>query len=283
MKLPEILREPLVHFLLIGLGLFVLYGRVAGESADSRSIEVSREQIAGISRQFQSAWNRTPTQPEMTGLINAYIRDEVLYREGVAMGLEADDPVIKRRIRQKLEVVSEETSQQVAPTDTELNTYLRNNPDKFRLPTTVSFEQVFFSGDASIAEVEKKTTNALAALKTGTPVSGLSEATMLPASLNRTSMDVVARDFGAAFAKQLDALPLDAWQGPIASSFGAHVVRVTERMPATAPPLADVRPMVLREWENERRERNRAEAYRAMASNYRIVIDGRSAAGGAEP
>lgn len=106
---------------------------------------------------------------------------------------------------------------------------------------------------------------------------------MLPARLDRTTMDVVTRDFGAAFTQQLHALPLDTWQGPIASSFGAHLVRVSKRTAAAVPALDEVRPLVLREWENTRRERNRADTYQAMASNYRIVIDGKPQASGTTP
>lgn len=282
MKLPALFREPLLHFMLIGIGLFLLYGRLNVESADGRSIDISQEQIQSMSRQFQAYWNRTPTQQELTGLINSYVRDEVLYREGVAMGLDADDPVIKRRIRQKIDVMSEETGQQVAPSDAELDAYLRKHTDKFRRPAVISFEQVFFSGDAPMAEVDKKAADALAALRDGATASALGQPTMLPATLTRTSMDVVARDFGATFSKHLETLPLDAWQGPIASSFGAHLVRVTQRTSSAVPALADVRPLVLREWENERRERNRSSAYQAMAKNYRIVIEGKPGSAGSK-
>ncbi len=283
LKLSGFFREPLVHFLLIGLALFLLYGGVATESSDSRDITVSQEDIQGMAQQFEAHWNRSPTEQELTGLVDSYVRDEVLYREGVAMGLESDDPVIKRRIRQKLEVVTEETSQQVAPTDAELAAYLGRNPDKFRQPARVSFEQVFFSGDAPVADLEQRTAEALVALRAGAAAKAFGQSTMLPPNLTLTSVTVIARDFGAEFASKLETLPLDAWQGPIASGFGAHLVRISERTPASIPALAEVRPQVLREWENERRERNRVAAYRAMSDNYRITIEGRPAADGQTP
>ena len=271
MKLSGILREPLVHFLLLGLGLFLLYGRVAPESADSRTIEVNTARVDEMVRQFQAVWNRPPMASELQGLVDSYVRDEVMYREGVAMGLDANDPVIKRRVRQKLDVMSEEIGNQKAPTDAELSAYLSNNPEAFRQASVLSFEQVFFSGDAPAAEVERQSREALALLNKGTAAARVGQASMLPAQVVRMPADLVARDFGEDFAKRLESLPLNVWQGPIASGMGAHLVRISERQPAQLPALAAVRPQVLREWENDRRERNRAEVYQAMLKKYKVV------------
>lgn len=273
MKLPAFLREPLVHFLLLGLGLFLLYGRVAPENADSRRIEVSASRIDDLTRQFQAVWNRPPTPEELRGLIDSYVRDEVLYREGLAMGLDADDPVIKRRVRQKLEVMSEEAGYQLAPSDAELSEYLSKNADKFRQPSILSFEQAYFSGDAPAREVERQSREALTRLNQGAPLDSVGQATMLPATVTSMPADLVARDFGEEFAKTLETLPLNVWQGPIASGMGAHIVRITERKPSELPPLAAIRAQVLRDWENQRRERNRAEVFQGMLKNYTVVID----------
>lgn len=283
MKLSGILREPLVHFLLIGLGLFVLYGRVATEGSDSRTIEVSTARVQDLSRQYQAVWSRPPTATELQGLIDTYIHDEVMYREGLAMGLDKDDAVIKRRVRQKLDVISEEIGNQKAPSDAELNAYLAKNADVFRRAPILSFEQVFFSGDAPAETVERQSAEALAQLNKGAPLTSVGQATMLPATVTLMPADLVARDFGEEFAKQLESLPLNVWQGPIASGMGAHLVRITERKPSELPTLASIRPQVLREWENQRRVSNRAEVYQAMLKNYRIVIDPAVAESGSKP
>jgi parvulin-like peptidyl-prolyl isomerase len=282
-KLPKILREPLVHFLLIGLGLFLLYGRVASEGADSRTIEVTGDRVDEMARQFQAVWSRPPTANEMQGLIDTYIHDEVLYREGLAMGLDADDPVIKRRVRQKIDVISEEIGNQQAPTDAELNDYLAKHPNAFRRASILSFEQVFFSGDAPADVVERQSREALARLEQGAAPASVGQATLLPSSVSAMPADLVARDFGEDFAKRLESLPLNVWHGPIASGMGAHLVRITGRKPSELPPLAAIRPQVQREWENRRRERNRAEAYQSMLKNYRVVIDPAVAAAGPKP
>lgn len=283
MKLSGILREPLVHFLLIGLGLFLLYGRVATEGSDSRTIEVSTARVQDLARQFQAVWSRPPTATELQGLVDTYIHDEVLYREGLAMGLDADDPVIKRRVRQKVDVISEEIGNQQAPTDDELNDYLANNSDDFRRAPILSFEQVFFSGDAPADVVERQSREALAHLNEGAAPASVGQATMLPSSVRSMPADLVARDFGEEFTKRLESLPLNVWHGPIASGMGAHLVRITGRKPSELPPLAAIRPQVQREWENQRRERNRAEAYQAMLKNYRVVIDPAAATGDSTP
>ena len=283
MKLPQFLREPLVHFLLIGLGLFLLYGRVATEGSDSRTIEITGARVDEMARQFQAVWSRPPTVSEMQGLIDTYIHDEVLYREGLAMGLDADDPVIKRRVRQKVDVISEEIGNQQAPTDAELNDYLANNSDDFRRAPILSFEQVFFSGDAPADVVERQSREALARLNEGAAPASVGQATMLPSSVRSMPADLVARDFGEEFTKRLESLPLNVWHGPIASGMGAHLVRITGRKPSELPPLAAIRPQVQREWENQRRERNRAEAYQAMLKNYRVVIDPAAATADSTP
>ena len=282
-KLPAILREPLVHFLLIGLGLFLLYGRVATEGSDSRTIEITGARVDEMARQFQAVWSRPPTVSEMQGLIDTYIHDEVLYREGLAMSLDADDPVIKRRVRQKVDVISEEIGNQQAPTDAELNDYLANNSDDFRRAPILSFEQVFFSGDAPADVVERQSREALARLNEGAAPASVGQATMLPATVTLMPADLVARDFGEEFTKRLESLPLNVWHGPIASGMGAHLVRITGRKPSELPPLAAIRPQVQREWENQRRERNRAEAYQAMLKNYRVVIDPAAATADSTP
>ena len=275
----NLLREPVLHFLVIGLFLFLLYGRVAPESADSRTIEVSAARIESLENQFRAVWSRAPTPEERRGLIDSYVRDEVIYREGVAMGMDADDPVIKRRVRQKMEVMSEEAGEQLTPTDAELSAYLAKHPDKFRRPPVLSFEQVYFSGEATVADIDAWSKAALPALNRGAPASRFGQPTMLPSVIERQPLDLIARDFGEDFAGKLASLPVAVWQGPIGSGFGAHLVRINAREPAALPALAEIRTTVLREWENDRRERNRAESYRAMAADYRIIIDGKTVEG----
>lgn len=268
MNVRRLLREPLLHFLLLGLALFLLYGRVAiGDDGDR--IIVSQAQVEDLAAQHQKLWGRPPTPAELNGLVETFVRDEILYREGVALGLDQDDAVVKRRVRQKLEVLAEEEIARGAPTDAELSAYLASDPKRFTQPGAVAFEQVLFDPATPSAELSR----ALAAARRGTDVARLGRATMLPARVESTPLDLVARDFGAAFATELEQLPLGEWSGPVASAYGVHLVRVSARTPPVLPPLDAIRDVVTREWENARRERALAESYARLREEYDVEIE----------
>jgi hypothetical protein len=263
----RLLREPLLHFLLLGLALFLLYGRVS-TGDDGRRIVVSQAQVEDLAAQHQKLWGRPPTAAELDGLVETFIRDEILYREGVALGLDQDDAVVKRRVRQKLEVLAEEESARGAPTDAELAAYLASDPTRFTRPGAVTFEQVLFDSATASAQLSR----ALVAARRGADVATLGRATMLPSRVEAMPLDLVARDFGAAFAAQLEQLPLNEWSGPVASTFGVHLVRLSARTAPVLPPLDAVRDVVTREWENARRERALAESYRRLREEYDVEI-----------
>jgi parvulin-like peptidyl-prolyl isomerase len=263
-----LLREPLLHFLLLGLALFLLYGRVS-TGDDDRHIVVSQAQVDDLAAQHQKLWGRAPTPAELNGLVETFVRDEILYREGVALGLDQDDAVVKRRVRQKLEVLAEEEIARGAPTDAELSAYLASDPKRFTQPGIVTFEQVLFDSATASAELSR----ALAAARRGADVATLGRATMLPSRVASMPLDLVARDFGSAFAAQLERLPLNEWTGPVASTFGVHLVRLSARTPPVLPPLDAVRDVVTREWENARRERALAESYKRLREEYDVEIE----------
>jgi PPIC-type PPIASE domain len=269
----SVLREPILHFLLIGVVLFVAYGLITPVDKSGARIVVTQPMVDNLARQYQSLWSRPPSEQELAGLVDAYVRDEILFREGLALGLDRDDPVIKRRVRQKFEIMSEEQWAGAAPTDAELSAYLAQNAARFIQPARVSFEQVFFDGSQAVPVVERAVADARAALARGADPTRLGQPTMLPRRVDAAPLDLVARDFGAAFSEQLLKLPLGEWSGPQASGLGAHLVRVTARTPAALPPLQAVRQQVAREWENERRERSRNESYRQLRGRYAVVIE----------
>jgi hypothetical protein len=269
----RLLQEPLLHFLLIGLALFVLYGKVAAPNRAGMSIVVSEAMVDEMAREHEARWTRKPTDTELAGLVDAYVRDEILYREGLALGLDRDDALIKRRVRQKFEVIAEEQSAREAPSDADLAAYMTENAGRFLLPATVSFEQIFFDNEGTPADFERAVAAARVAVARGADARRLGQASMLPSRVANTAQDLVARDFGAGFARQVETAPLGQWSGPIASSFGAHLVRVTARTPAALPELDSIRRIVTREWENERRVSSRSESYQKLRSNYTVVIE----------
>ena len=241
----RLLGEPMLHFLLIGIALFGGYRCLSPGDAGGRQIVVTQGVVDDLVAQHVAARGREPSTTELNRLIESYLHDEILYREGVRLGLERDDIVVKRRVRQKIEMIAEEDASTRAPTDADLSAYLAANQARFIQPAIVTFEQVVI----------------------GAPL------TLLPQRMTRTPADLVARDFGAPFAAALEKVPVGEWVGPIESSFGAHSVRVSDRTPAVVPPLAAVRDHVVREWENERRQRARDDAYQKLRGEYQVSIE----------
>jgi hypothetical protein len=234
---------------------------------------VAQPEVRGLVQRFQATWNRAPTDAEIEGLVDWYVREEILYREGVGLGLDRDDPVIKRRVRQKMDVMLEESLDAVPPTDDELARYLQANAEAFSLPPTVSFTQVYLGASGTAGAATAVASQALAALAAGADPAALGRPTLLPPSLARAPLDVVSRDFGPQFAERLQQLPLVEWSGPVPSSFGEHLVRIEERTSAALPPLDTVRARVAREWELDRRARTADESYRKLRARYDVVVD----------
>ena len=263
-----LLREPLLHFLLIGLALFLLYGRVSPADSDSRRITISQSQVDGLVRQYQASYNRPPTRAELGGLIDTYVRDEVLFREGLSLGLDRDDAVIKRRVRQKYDLIAEE-EQRVDPTDADLTAYLKAHPAEFARPAVVSFEQLYFDPASTSPEAVEMVK---AALARGADPASLGQPSMLPARVASTSIELVARDFGDDFARQVALAPAGRWAGPLVSGIGVHLVRVTARAAPVLPPLGEVRTAVAREWESDRRTRSSEASYRKARANYEVIV-----------
>jgi PPIC-type PPIASE domain len=278
MRIRTLLGEPMLHFLLIGIALFAAYQWMAPVDSDGRRIVITQGVVDDLVTQHVAAKGREPSSTELNHLIESYVHDEILYREGVKLGLERDDIVVKRRVRQKIEVIAEEDASTRTPTDADLSAYLVANQARFIQPAILTFEQVFLGESTSGPEVVRAVAVTRAALRNGSDPEELGKPTLLPLRMTETPADLVARDFGASFAAALEKVPVGEWAGPIDSSFGAHYVRVSERTPAVAPQLAAVRDHVVREWENERRQRARNDAYARMRGEYEVSMEAKAPA-----
>jgi peptidyl-prolyl cis-trans isomerase C len=273
MRMRKLLAEPMLHFLLIGIALFGAYRWVSPGDSGGRRIVITQGVVDDLVTQHEAAKGREPSSTELNHLIESYVRDEILYREGVRLGLDRDDIVVKRRVRQKIEVIAEEDASTRAPSDADLSAYLTANQARFVQPAILTFEQVFLGHAASGPAVVRAVAITREGLRSGTDPEKLGKPTLLPRRMTRAPADLVARDFGASFADALENVPVGEWVGPIDSSFGAHYVRVADRTPAAAPQLAAVRDQVVREWENERRQRARNDAYGKMRGEYQVSIE----------
>ena len=272
------LREPLLHFLIIGTGLFFLYQVTrGGDESAPREIAISESRIEALAENFARTWMRPPTPQELRGLVDDYVKEEVFYREAIAMGLDRDDTVIRRRLRQKMEFVSEDAAAAAEPTDAQLQQFLTAHPEKFVEPARVTFQQVFVNaekrGDAARRDAER----ILAELQAGRGPAmpgAAGDPTLLPAGLEDASPQEISASFGDEFGKQLEVAPIDQWSGPIASSFGLHLVRVSTRSTSALPKLADIRPVVVREWQARQRSLAGDEFYASLRSKYEVRYEG---------
>lgn len=271
----RLLREPLLHFFLLGALLFVGYDLMHGRQRGTGDrIVVDDGVVAGIVQRYTGVWQRPPTAEELRGLVDGYIRDEVFYREGVAMGLQDNDIVVRRRVQQKLEVMAEEYGRQGPATEADLRTYLADHGERYKLPAQVSFEQVMFDPSLHRGTLGRKISAALVQLNGGTQeVAG--DSTMLPRREIRVTSDQVARDFGHAFAAEVASLPVGLWLGPVRSPYGEHLVRITERIAARAPRLSEVRVAVERDFEHDRRKKALDDFYRNARENYDVAVTAR--------
>ncbi len=272
--LRNLLREPLLHFLVLGLALFLLFNVVSGgRGGADRRIVINDATVAAIVQRHQSVWQRPPTPAELHGLIDAQVREEILFREGVAMGLDRDDPVIRRRVQQKLEVLTEESAGRSAPTETELDEYLRKHAERYARPTVVGFDQVMFDPVRHGAGLDALLAAALARLRAGAGPDTVGDRSLLPATTASVAVDRLAREFGEEFARSVGALAVGDWSGPIASGYGVHLVRVNSRTPGRPATLDEARAAVERDWESDRRAQAKADYFEKLRRKYDVVID----------
>ena len=271
------LREPLLHFLLLGAALFAAYAMVSKRSgAEPGRIVITRGQVESLALGFAKTWQRSPTADELAGLVRERIREEVYYREGMALGLDQDDTVIRRRLRQKMEFISEDRAAPAEPSDADLTAYLAAHPDSFRVEPAFTFSQVYLDPGKHGANLARDAEALLTRLRRGDAKdewSSLGDPFLLERRFTAIPENVVAKQFGAAFATALKGLAPGRWEGPIESGFGVHLVRVSERTEGHVPALADVRDAVRREWINARRVEANEQTYQELLKRYEVTVD----------
>jgi hypothetical protein len=273
-----LLREPLLHFLLLGAVLFIAYKLIAAPGTDGAPgrITVTVGQIQHLAAGFAQTWDRPPTDSELRGLIDDWVREEIATREAIAMGLDKDDTVIRRRLRQKLEFVSEDIAAQTKPTEADLTAYLHAHPESFRVEPRITFSQVYLDPAKHGAHIARDAAKLLAGLQqSGRKVdsSALGDPFLLGHTFQSASTSDVAKQFGDGFAEKLSVLSIGQWQGPVESSYGMHLVLVSERSEAQLPALSDVREAVRTEWENARRLEGSEKFYGELRKRYTVTVE----------
>ena len=269
--LKRILKEPLLHFFVLGLSLFVLFAWANDDrqrAPDEIVIDAAR--IAALKAQFERVWQRPPTPDEMSGLVDNWVREEVLYREGVALGLDRSDPVLRRRVAQKMEFISEDLVA-VPPTEEDLRTWFKDHADDYRLDPRFSFRQLYFNPDVHGESLEAVVEGARDSAANGQVPDG--DSTLLPDTLNDFSLADVRSAFGERFAETLTDLALHDWQGPVVSGYGLHLVRVDEKIEARLPAFEEVRAAVERDFRSDRSRELRDRFYGTLRQRYTVTYE----------
>jgi parvulin-like peptidyl-prolyl isomerase len=270
------LKEPLLHFLLTGAVLFVAYawlnhGAENTRSGERQEVRVSEGDVKWLAETWSRQWQREPSREELRGLVTDFLKEELLAREAREIGLEANDTIVRRRLAQKLEFLITDTARLADPAEEDLEKFYAAQPERFTDEARVSYAHIFFSREQrqdAAAEAEA----ALAALaQGGTAPSG--DRLLVESEIHAATEQDVAAQFGPAFARAVLALKPGAWQGPIASGYGLHLVRVTELKPARQREFAAVRGQVLARWREERERETDAQYFAGLLKKYDVVVD----------
>jgi hypothetical protein len=279
----RLLREPLVHFLAFALIVFGAYHVVAPSAEGGRTgrIVVTSGKIEQMAARFAQVWHRPPTPQELKGLIDEQIKEEIYVREALALGLDKDDTVIRRRLRQKMELLSDAGADALSPTDADLEAFLKSHPESFAIDPAISFQQVFLNPQQQGAAIDQTAANILKNLRANPEIDAsiLGDPSLLPAEMPLTSLKSIGHVFGSEFADAIGTAKAGAWTGPIASGFGLHIVRVSERQAGRVPALSDVRDAVIREWTNDKRKELESDRLAALLKRYEVTVEPVPAAG----
>jgi hypothetical protein len=246
--MPSILREPLLHFLVLGAAIFALFTALdeGAPPAASGRIAATEADAERFARDFESTWRRPPTEDELAELIDVYVREEVLVREAMALGLDRGDAVIRERLAQKMTFLIESEMDALKPTDAELSAHMAAHRERFARPALVSFEQMPLKPGTPEEAI-------LAAVRAGTFAEELAAKSLLPGRLQPSPRQVVDATFGAGFFDAVAAHGPGPRPVAVKSAHGTHLVRVLSFEPARLPALDEIRDEVNRDWRASRR------------------------------
>jgi peptidyl-prolyl cis-trans isomerase C len=273
------LREPLLHFLLIGIALFAVYAyahRGRGGIESPRQIALTLDDLRQMDMYFESQWHRQPTPAEFQVMVEDRVREEVLYREALAMGLDKDDTIVKRRMAQKMQFLAEDVAAAHEPSTAELKAWFEKNSNKFALPSRYSFRHLYFSPDKRGKKAQEDATKTLG------KIAGQPEDSKLAVSLADRFMfqdyygdrapEALAKEFGPQFVVALEKLKPGSWQGPIESGYGWHLVFVDTVIPGRIPAFEEMEPDVKTAWLGEQKATAWQKAYAEMRAKYTVLL-----------
>lgn len=273
------LREPLLHFLVLGGVLFAVYAALnpqVDEPLKAGRIELTGDELRQMAQVWAAKWQRPPTAEEMRSLVEKEVREEMLYREALALGLDQGDTIVRRRLAQKMEFLAEDTSVIRDPAPGELEAWFEQNHERFALPGRISFRHLYFSPDRHgqrARDVAEQALEQLAGEPMNSPVAAnLGDRFMYQDHYGDRVPEQIASVFGQQFAQALFELRPGAWQGPLASGLGWHLVFVDSIAPGRVPYFEEIEPQVRVEWIDVQRAGEKRRTLEAMRARYEIVL-----------
>lgn len=272
-------RDPLFLFLLIGAGLFVLDAVLERDEVekapDAYRIEITDEILAVLEDEWRVRWHRPPTPEELEGLVDAYVKEEILFREAIKLGLDRSDSVIRRRLAQKMEFLTSDIADTEEVADEKLDAYYQEKAENYIREPEFGFQHLFFSTEKH-ADAEARAGAVLEALRDGSMSfeQGMEQAdpARLSSQFATTARSIIGRQFGGSFSAALAEAEVDAWFGPVPSAEGLHLVRVLERIDGGLPPLEEVREQVLDDYRYDQRAKLNKEMLDQLLEKYEVVI-----------
>lgn len=271
----RLLRDPLLHFAIAGALLFGISAAFQhGRDSSGGEIRISQNRIDHLAAVFARGWQRPPTAAELQGLVDDYVREEVLYREALNLGLDRDDTVIRRRLRLKMELLAKDLVDAVDPGEPLLQRYFTQHRQDYLRPARLTFRQLYFNSDRRGAAATADARTALARLRAGASADDIGDSNLLQKRYADQTPARIDRVFGDSFAAALRELPRGQWSGPVASAYGQHLVFIEAFTPQRPAEFAEVRAQVLRDWQEQQQKDILQQQYETLKAKYQILIDG---------
>lgn len=282
----KLLKEPLLHFFALGVILFAFNAWHAKQKPavpSATRIEVASAVIDRLRAGYERQFGKAPDADELRGLVTAHIREEVLCREALAMGLDRDDAIVRRRLAQKMEFLTNDICSAVEPDEAAVQRFFKDNAARYAKPGLVTFRHVYFSRERHGTETETVAREALAALAESAGDETMGDPFLHGYQFANYGPDDVIAAFGQEFATRLAAQPVGAWCGPVESSYGLHLVRVGTRTEPRAVTLDEVRATVVRDFNEDRRLAANREVFERLRQRYQVTVDEAALAKAAAP
>lgn len=265
-RLMRVAREPLLHFLIAGGLLFAAYALLNPESTDKpQTVRISVAEVNWLKETWTRQWQRPPTAEELRGLVTDYLKEALLAREAVEMGLDENDTIIRRRLAQKMAFLVQDAARIFEPEEAELRRYYDASRSHYQTPALVSFTQLFFKSESEAKQ-------GLAQLATRSP-DELGDPSMLERDHDQADVQAVTSQFGDAFSREVFGLETGQWHGPVASTYGHHLVRINSRQAAQPLPYEAAREQVLENWQREQQTRSSQRFFAELLTKYDVVVD----------